>query len=214
MSFSVLMGNIKHNGCFRTTLVRSPAFTPYHRDLQTTFPGQQPERGALLVSGQNEWLPTAANRRTDTLSLCVSESGTSELSSLCNHISSSGTGTGGLLPPLMYFNTQGGDNASYVYRGAHKLHTNSYFQYKCSGCFFFFFVCLVFRFIITIYSITCQKIPLFHHNFPQTRVKMDRLPYSLFNSQQLKTVETVNTCDYLRSWNQMNNLNSPPPFSR
>ena len=89
MSSTVLTCNIKHNGCFHTTPVSSPAFTPYHRDLQTTFPGRRRESRALLVSvgTMNDFLQL----QPDTLSVCVSESGTSELSSLPNHISSTGT---------------------------------------------------------------------------------------------------------------------------
>lgn len=102
MSPTVLRCNIRHSGCFPTTPVSSPpAFAPYHRDLETTFPWT-----VLLVRWRemNDFLQL----QRDTLWVCESECRTSELSSLPNHISGSGKLTGGLLALLMCLNTHWG----------------------------------------------------------------------------------------------------------
>lgn len=106
MNSTVLTCNIKHSGCFHTTPVSSPAFTPYRRDLQTTFPWPTAgeDKRCWSVDRMNDFLQL----QPDTLSVCVSESGTSALSSLPNHITSTGTVTGGPLAPVIYWITHGG----------------------------------------------------------------------------------------------------------
>ena len=77
-------------------------------------------RTALLDSRWTQWMTSYSCNQTRFQSVCVSVSltGTSELSSLPNHITSTGTVTGGPLAPLKYPNT-------------HRGHTHMHAQAMC-----------------------------------------------------------------------------------
>lgn len=195
MSSTVLTCNIKHSRCFHTTTVSSPAFTPYRRDLQTTFPGQQRDRGERCwsVGRMNDFLQL----QPDTLSVCVSESGTYELSSLPNHITNTGTVTGGPLAPLLCLNTHGGHTHTgnvHVFMHIYSICTGAlinftlglqpaiinYFHYRLINLLTFF----------NQYILLCQEILNTNHSFPESKVMLShcvfcptRLKYSFHNNK-------------------------------
>lgn len=117
--------NLKQSGRFHH-LVRlvppPPAFTPYRRDLHTAFRGQQRwrwrrrrRRPELPVGGQNECFPTAATRHAHVR--VSGASGMSEISSLPNHITGTGTLTGGPPVTLMDWNMNAGHTQIHAGRG-------------------------------------------------------------------------------------------------
>ena len=118
MRSTVLTCNvIKHSGCFRTTAVSPP--TPQLHSHHTTEICRQhsPGQRCWSVDRMNDFLQL----QPDTLSVCISESETSELSSLPKHITSNGGSRRWMedthIHTLMYACIQN------EHRCTHKLHT-------------------------------------------------------------------------------------------
>lgn len=120
MSSTVLTCNIKHSGCPHTTPVSSPAFTPYHRDLQTTFP--RPVAGEDSAAGQwAEWMTSYSCNQTRSQSVSLSRGRLSLHHSL---ITSPALEQSLVAPlaPLMYLNTHGGHT---------RMHGQCAYTYVC-----------------------------------------------------------------------------------
>lgn len=145
-SASVLTCNIKHSGCFHTTPVSSPAFTPYHRDLQTTFP--RPAAGEESAAGQRaEWMTSYSCKQTHSHSVSLSLGSLGSHRSLITSPALEQSLVACWLHKCTWTHMEDTHKhaktvciciCAYVHRRTHKLHTNNYFRYEIIGWLNFF----------------------------------------------------------------------------